>query len=80
LALQERVSLIERSAQQVQAIAAASEEQASAGEEIRRAVKDISTFSTETLDEMSRSVEIISGREEQAWRLCDLVSGTMPLS
>jgi methyl-accepting chemotaxis protein len=72
-ALREIVALIEGTARQVQAIAAASEEQAASGEEISRAVEDVSAIARDTLEEMADSARIISGLEEQARRLHELV-------
>jgi len=74
-ALREIVTLIEGTARQVQAIAAASEEQAVAGEEISRAVEDVSAITQDTLEEMAHSARTISGLEEQARRLHELVQG-----
>ena len=74
-ALREIVTLIEGTARQVQAIAAASEEQAVAGEEISRAVEDVSAITRDTLEEMAHSAQTISGLEEQARRLHELVRG-----
>jgi hypothetical protein len=54
-ALREIVALIEGTARQVQAIAAASEEQAVAGEEISRATGEIHQIATETAQAMGES-------------------------
>jgi len=74
-ALREIVALVEGTAHQVRTIAAASEEQAVSGEEISRAVEDVSAIAQDTLEEMANSARIIGGLEEQARRLHELVRG-----
>jgi len=72
-ALVEIVSLVETSADQVRAIATASEEQSSASEEINRAVEDINRISIETSDAMGQSAQAVSDLARQASELRKLI-------
>jgi methyl-accepting chemotaxis protein len=72
-ALQEIVSLVEESADQVRSIATAAEEQSSASEEINRSVEDINRISLETSEVMDQSAQAISELARQAVELKELV-------
>ncbi|WP_461208822.1 methyl-accepting chemotaxis protein [Desulfocurvus sp. DL9XJH121] len=71
--LREIVEIIDGTAAQVQAIAAASEEQSATSDEISRAVEEISQIARSTLEEMSRSSEAITGLQSQAANLDGLI-------
>ena len=67
------VSFVERSSDQVRAIAAASGQQSAASDEISRSLDDINRIATETAEAMSEAVEAVSGLVEQAQILLGLV-------
>ncbi len=73
-ALQEIVSLVEESADQVRSIATAAEQQSSASEEINRSVDDINRISSETSEVMDQSAQAISELAKQAVELQELVN------
>ncbi len=67
------VSFVERSSDQVRAIAAASGQQSSASDEISRSLDDINRIASETAEAMSEAVEAVSGLVDQAQILLGLV-------
>ncbi len=67
------VSFVERSSDQVRAIAAASGQQSAASDEISRSLDDINRIATETAEAMNEAVEAVSGLVEQAQTLLGLV-------
>ncbi|THB67936.1 MAG: methyl-accepting chemotaxis protein [Desulfovibrio sp.] len=71
--LGEIVAMVETSADQVRAIATASEEQSSASEEISRAVEEINTISTETAEAMVQSSKAIMELAQLARDLENLI-------
>ncbi|THB67937.1 MAG: methyl-accepting chemotaxis protein [Desulfovibrio sp.] len=72
--LGEIVTMVESSADQVRAIATASEEQSSASEEINRAVEEINTISNETAEAMGQSTKAITELAELAHDLEGLIT------
>ena len=72
-ALGEIVSLVDTVASQVQSIAAASEEQSAAGEEIHRTIDGINRISTETAQAMEVSVQAVDALREQSEVLAGLI-------
>ncbi|WP_457571870.1 Cache 3/Cache 2 fusion domain-containing protein [Desulfovulcanus sp.] len=72
-ALQEIVHIAEANADQVRAIATASEEQSAASEEITRAVEEINRISAETSEGMQQAAQAIAELAEQAQKLKGLV-------
>ncbi|EFL52171.1 methyl-accepting chemotaxis sensory transducer [Solidesulfovibrio fructosivorans JJ]] len=72
--LEEIVSIVEASADQVRSIATASEQQSAASEQINRAVEDINKISEDTADAMAKaavSVEELSNQAENLTRLVE---------
>jgi methyl-accepting chemotaxis protein len=72
-ALRRIVTLVERAADQVQAIAAASEEQSAASEEINRSIEDVSRVSSETSAAMNQSAQAVGDLAQQAQELRSLI-------
>ena len=72
-ALRRIVTLVERAADQVQAIAAASEEQSAASEEINRSIEDVSRVSSETSAAMNQSAQAVGDLAQQAQELRTLI-------
>jgi len=73
MALEEILHLVEGTADQVRAIATASEEQSAATEQINRAAEEINTISTETSDSMAQSSQAIMELADLARRLQELI-------
>ncbi len=71
--LEDILHLVEGTADQVRAIATASEEQSSATDEINRATEEINTISTETSDSMGQSAQAIMELAALAHRLQELI-------
>jgi len=72
--LEEIVSIVESSSDQVRSIATASEQQSSASEEINRSVEEINRISGETAEAMARAaqaVEELNGQADNLRRLVD---------
>ncbi|MGE4552030.1 MAG: methyl-accepting chemotaxis protein [Desulfovibrionaceae bacterium] len=72
-ALTEIVGMVERSSDQVRAIAAASEEQSAAAEEITKATEDINRISTETAEAMVQSAQAVGELARLAQELDRLI-------
>ncbi|MFP5238898.1 MAG: methyl-accepting chemotaxis protein [Acidobacteriota bacterium] len=72
-ALRAIVELVDRSTDQVRSIAAASEEQSAASEEINHSVEDISRISSETSDAMRQSAQAVAELAAQAQVLSRLI-------
>ena len=72
-ALHDIVQIVDGTAGQVQAIAAASEEQSAASDEIGRAVEDMSRISMETSDGMTQSARAVADLASQAGQLKTLI-------
>ena len=72
-ALDEIVALVDGTTDQVQAIAAASEQQSATSEEINRAVEEINRISTETSTSMSQSAIAVDELAQQSQELKSLV-------
>ena len=71
--LGEIVTLVERAADQVRAIATASEQQSSTSEEINRSIEEINRISSETADAMRQSVQAVDALADQARELSSLI-------
>jgi len=72
-ALRSIVDLVDRSTDQVRSIAAASEQQSAASEEINHSVEDISRISSETSDAMRQSAQAVAELAAQAQALSRLI-------
>ena len=72
-ALEEIVSTVEATADQVNAIATASEEQSAASEEINQSISHISSMSHQTAEAMAGAAQAVSGLADQAHRLNKLI-------
>lgn len=72
-ALNEIVSLVDMTTDQVRSIATASEEQSSASEEINRSIEDVNRISSETSDAMRQSAQAVSELAHQAQVLKNLI-------
>jgi len=72
-ALNEIVSLVDRTTDQVRSIATASEQQSQASEEINRSIEDVNRVSSETLEGMRQSAEAVSTLANQASDLKELI-------
>jgi len=72
-ALNEIVHLVDQAADQVRAIATASEEQSATSEEINRAIDDINQISTETAAAMQLASQAVSDLSQQAQVLNRLI-------
>ncbi len=72
-ALEEIVSTVEATADQVNAIAAASEEQSAASEEINQSINHISSMSHQTADAMDGAAHAVSDLANQAQQLNNLI-------
>jgi methyl-accepting chemotaxis protein len=72
-ALREIVSLVDAATDQVRAIAAASEQQSSASEEINRSIADIDRISGETAEAMRQSAQAVIELANQAQALNTLI-------
>ena len=72
-ALTQIVSNVEETADQVRAIAAASEEQSAASEEINRSISTVNEMSSQTTQAMNEAAKAVSDLAEQAENLTSLV-------
>lgn len=72
-ALEEIVATVDATSDQVQAIAAASEEQSAASEEINRSIIEVNDMSRLTADAMSEANQAVSDLANQANRLTNLI-------
>ncbi len=72
-ALHRIVNLVDQAADQVRAIATASEEQSAASEEISRSVEDVSRVSSETSSAMIQSAQAVGELSQQAQTLRALI-------
>ena len=73
-ALHEIVNLVDATAQQVQSIATAAEEQSSTSEEINRSIEDVNRISLETSSAMQHSAGAVSDMAQQAQVLRGLIA------
>ena len=73
-ALRNIVELVDATAQQVQSIATAAEEQSSTSEEINRSIEDVNRTSLETTSAMQRSAGAVSAMARQAQVLRGLIA------
>jgi len=72
--LEEIVSIVEHSSDQVRSIATASEQQSAASEEINRAVEEINRISGDTVESMGQATQAVTELVEQAQALQDLIN------
>lgn len=72
-ALQGIVSHVEQAADQVRAIATATEEQSTASEEINKSIENVSQIALETADVMNQSAQAINEMAQQATKLQSLI-------
>jgi len=72
-ALNAIVHLVERTSDQVRAIAAASEQQSAASEEINRSIEDVNVISNETADAMSQAAQAVMELAKQSQELKSLI-------
>ena len=72
-ALQEIVATVEITADQVNAIATASEEQSSASEEINQSIVQVNDMSKQTAEAMAEAAKAVSDLAAQAQGLTDLI-------
>lgn len=72
-ALEEIVSTVGATSDQVQAIAAASEEQSAASEEINRSITEVNDMSSLTAEAMSSASQAVSDLANQAQKLAELI-------
>lgn len=72
-ALEEIVATVEATSDQVQAIAAASEEQSAASEEINRSIIEVNDMSRLTAEAMAEANQAVSDLANQAHKLTDLI-------
>lgn len=72
-ALEEIVATVEATSDQVQAIAAASEEQSAASEEINRSIIEVNDMSRLTADAMAEATQAVSDLANQAHKLTELI-------
>lgn len=73
VALEEIVATVDSTSGQVQAIAAASEEQSAASEEINRSIIEVNDMSKLTADAMSQAAQAVTDLAHQANRLTGLI-------
>ena len=71
--LSQIVDFVDRSTDQVRAIATASEEQSSASEEINRSVEEVNRIAAETKDALRQSAQAVSDMAQQAQELNSMV-------
>ena len=67
------VEKVESTVDQVNAIAAASEEQSAASEEINRSIETVNEMSRQTAEAMDEAAKAVADLAEQAQRLADLI-------
>lgn len=72
-ALEEIVATVEATSDQVQAIAAASEEQSAASEEINRSIIEVNDMSRMTAEAMAEANQAVADLANQAHKLTDLI-------
>ena len=72
-ALRDIVSNVEATADQVSAIATASEEQSAASEEINQSIVQVNSMSGQTAEAMGEATKAVSDLAQQARRLSDLI-------
>ena len=72
-ALQENVNMMDSAADQVNAIATASEEQSAASEEINQAILQVSDMSRQTAESMEQAAQAVSSLSDQAQALTGLI-------
>lgn len=72
-ALAEIVTMVDESADQVRAIATASEEQSASSEEINRSIMMVNTISTETAQAMQSATQAVANLADQAHVLTQLI-------
>lgn len=72
-ALEEIVATVESTSDQVQAIAAASEEQSAASEEINRSIIEVNDMSRMTAEAMAEATQAVSDLANQAHKLTGLI-------
>lgn len=72
-ALQEIVNMMDSAADQVNAIATASEEQSAASEEINQAILQVSDMSRQTAESMDQAAQAVSSLSDQAQALTGLI-------
>jgi len=72
-ALNEIVSLVDMTTDQVRSIATASEQQSAASEEINRSIEDVNRISSETSDAMRQSAQAVGELAHQAQVLKSLI-------
>jgi len=73
-ALEEIVTLVECSTDQVRSIATASEQQSAASEEINRSIEEVDRISLETAEAMNQSAKAVEEAARQAVVLKDLIA------
>lgn len=73
-ALQDIVQMVEQAADQVRAIATATEEQSASSEEVNRSIEDINRISAETSDVMQQSASAISDLSQLAQEMQKLIT------
>ena len=73
-ALEEIVTLVEHSTDQVRSIATASEQQSAASEEINRSIEEVDRISMETAKAMNQSAKAVEEAARQAVTLKDLIA------
>lgn len=73
ISLNEIVGMVDGTADQVRAIATASEEQSSTSEEINRAIAQVSSMAEQTADAMRKSAKAVSEMSRQASALSGLI-------
>lgn len=73
MALEEIVATVEATSDQVQAIAAASEEQSAASEEINKSIIEVNDMSRMTADAMAEATQAMTDLANQAHKLTDLI-------
>ena len=74
-ALEEIVATVEATADQVNAIATASEEQSAASEEINQSIVQVNDMSRQTAEAMAEAAKAVSGLAAQAQSLTGLIQG-----
>ena len=72
-ALEEIVATVEATADQVNAIATASEEQSAASEEINQSIVQVNDMSRQTAEAMAEAAKAVSGLAAQAQTLTELI-------
>ena len=73
-ALGEIVGMVDKAADQVRAIAAASEQQSAASEEINASITQVNNIAAETAQAMEQSTQAVAELAEQAQTLSTLIA------